>query len=152
VFENTGLNIITLVNSGTPYSRQNNITPTAQGIGTPQLIGALNGSRKPWTYRLDLQLDRTIDLEYGLDDDKKRAFLNVYVRVTNLFNQFNVLNVYRATGNPDDDGYLAASQSQATIQNQLDEQSFRDMYQMAVDNPFNISIPRTIRLGVKIDF
>ncbi len=152
VFENTGLNIITLVNSGTPYSRQNNITPTAQGIGTPQLIGALNGSRKPWTYRLDLQLDRTIDLEYGKDDDKKRAFLNVYVRVTNLFNQFNVLNVYRATGNPDDDGYLAASQSQATIQNQLDEQSFRDMYQMAVDNPFNISIPRTIRLGVKIDF
>ena len=152
ILENTGLNIITLVNSGTPYSRQNNILPTAQGIGTPQLLGALNGSRKPWTYRLDLQLDRTINLELGEGEEAKRAFLNVYVRVTNLFNQFNVLGVYRATGNPDDDGYLAASQSQSTIQNQLDEQSFRDMYRMAVDNPFNISIPRTIRLGVKIDF
>ena len=152
ILENTGLNVITLVNSGTPYSRQNNILPTAQGIGTPQLLGALNGSRKPWTYRLDLQLDRTINLEFGEGEEAKRAFLNVYVRVTNLFNQFNVLGVYRATGNPDDDGYLAASQSQSTIQNQLDEQSFRDMYRMAVDNPFNISIPRTIRLVVKIDF
>lgn len=153
IFENTGLNIITLVNSGTPYSRQANITPVAIGVGTPQLLGALNGSRKPWTYRLDLQLDRNFNLEYGGEDGKsKRAFLNVYVRVTNLFNQFNVINVYRATGNPDDDGYLLAAQSQATIQNQLDEQSFRDMYMMSINNPFNISRPRTIRLGVKFDF
>ena len=41
---------------------------------------------------------------------KKMAFLNVYVRVTNLFNQFNILNVYRATGNWDDDGYLRLRQ------------------------------------------
>jgi len=153
VFESTGLNVITLVNSGTPYSGQNNILPSAQGFGTPQLLGSLNGSRKPWTYRLDLQLDRTFDLEYGKNEDsKRRAYMQVYLRVTNLFNQFNVLNVYRATGNPNDDGYLAAAGSQATIQNQLDEQSFRDMYMMAIDNPFNISVPRTIRLGIKLDF
>mgnify|MGYP003871603355 CR=1 FL=1 len=125
----------------------------AQGIGTPQLLGALNGSRKPWEYRLDLQLDRMFDLEYGSEDGrKKRAYLQVYCRVINLFNQFNVINVYRATGNPMDDGYLLAAQSQPTIQNQLDEQAFRDMYMMAVMNPFNVSAPRTIRLGVKFDF
>jgi hypothetical protein len=78
--------------------------------------------------------------------------LQVYVRATNLFNQFNVLNVYRATGNADDDGYLAAAASQTSIQNQIDEQSFRDYYTMKIQNPFNISIPRTIRLGVKFDF
>lgn len=153
IFESTGLNLITLVNSGTPYSRQANITPVAIGVGTPQLVGALNGSRQPWTYRLDLQVDRTFNLEFGGEDGKKkRGFLNVYCRVTNLFNQFNVINVYRATGNPDDDGYLAAAQAQATIQNQLDEQSFRDMYMMSIMNPFNISRPRTIRIGVKFDF
>ncbi len=153
ILENTGLNIITLVNSGTPYSRQNNITPVAIGVGTPQQLGSINGSRKPWTYRLDLQLDKNFFLEYGGEEGrKKRAYLNVYCRVTNLFNWFNVLNVYRATGNPSDDGYLLAAQSQPTIQNQLDEQAFRDMYMMAINNPYNLSIPRTIRLGVKFDF
>jgi hypothetical protein len=74
------------------------------------------------------------------------------VRVTNIFNIINTLNVYRATGTADDDGYLAASQYEASIQNQLDEQSFRDYYQMKVVNPNNFGIPRTIRLGVKFDF
>ena len=107
----------------------------------------------PWSYRLDLQLDRSFDLSFGKDENKKRAaFLNVYVRVTNIFNQFNVLGVYRATGNWDDDGYLAAAASQTSIQNQLDEQSFIDYYNMKIANPFNISAPRTIRLGVKFDF
>lgn len=153
ILENTGLNIITLVNSGTPYSAQKNITPAAIGAGTPQLTGGLNGSRNPWTYRLDLQLDRTFDLEFGGENEKKkRAYLNVYVRVTNLLNQFNVLSVYRATGNVDDDGYLAAAEWQSTIQNKLDEQSYRDLYSMYMNNPYNISQPRTIRLGVKFDF
>ena len=154
ILENTGLNVITLINSGSPYSRQNNITADAQNAGNPQLLGSLNGSRQPWTYRLDLQIDRTFNLEFGGEDGgkPKRTFLNVYCRITNLFNQFNVLSVYRATGNPDDDGYLAAAQTQNNIQNQLDEQSFRDMYMMAINNPFNVSMPRTIRVGVKFDF
>jgi len=153
IFENTGLNVITLVNSGTPYSAQKNITPAAITAGTPQLTGGLNGSRKPWTYRLDLQVDKTIDLEFGKENEKKkRAYLNVYVRVTNLLNQFNVLGVYRATGVVDDDGYLAAAEWQSTIQNKLDEQAYRDLYSMNMNNPYNISQPRTIRLGVKFDF
>lgn len=153
ILENTGLNLITLINSGTPYSRQKNITAAAVGSGTPQLVGGLNGSRKPWTYRSDLQIDRTFNLEFGKEDEKKkRAFLNVYVRITNVFNQLNVINVYRATGVPDDDGFLAAAQWQTTIQNQLDEQSYRDLYSMFMANPFNVSQPRTIRLGVKLDF
>ncbi|TXI88115.1 MAG: TonB-dependent receptor [Crocinitomicaceae bacterium] len=154
VFENTGLNIVTNIYSGSPYSAQQQITDAAsfnpQGSG---LTGTLNGSRTPWSYRLDMQLDRTFDLELGGKDDKKKvAFLNVYIRATNLLNQFNILNVYRATGNWDDDGYLAAAQFQQAIQNQLDEQSFRDYYTMKVQNAFNISAPRTIRLGVKFDF
>ena len=153
LFENTGLNIVSNIYSGSPYSAQTFITNEGQfsplGAG---LDGTTNGSRLPWSYRLDLQLDRTIELEFGKDDKKRATFLNVYVRVTNLFNQFNVLNVYRATGNWDDDGFLAAAASQTSIQNQLDEQSFRDYYAMKVQNPFNISSPRTIRLGVKFDF
>jgi hypothetical protein len=154
VFENTGLNIFSNVYSGSPYSSQSNITNSVQaGAITPSLTGTQNGSRLPWSYRLDMQLDRTFDLEINRGENKKKpVFLNVYVRATNLLNQFNRLNVYRATGNWDDDGYLAAASSQSSIQNQADEQSFRDYYTMSVQNAFNISVPRTIRLGVKFDF
>jgi hypothetical protein len=152
LLENTGLNIVTNIYSGSPYSSQTFITDEGIGALNAGLNGTLNGSRLPWSYRLDLQLDRTMELEFGKEDKKKTTFLNVYVRVTNLFNQFNVLNVYRATGNWDDDGYLAAAANQTSIQNQLDEQSFRDYYMMKIQNPFNISVPRTIRLGVKFDF
>lgn len=152
LFENTGLNILTNIYSGNPYSVATAITGEGIGAAGAGLTGTTNGSRLPWQYRLDLQLDRTFTLEFGKEDKQKTTFLNVYLRVTNLFNQMNVLGVYRATGNWDDDGYLAAAQYQQSIQNQLDEQSFRDYYTMKIQNPNNISIPRTIRLGVKFDF
>jgi hypothetical protein len=153
LLENTGLNIFSNIYSGSPYSSQTFITDEAIGNLNAGINGTLNGSRLPWSYRLDLQLDKTINVQYGKKEDKKKtAFINVYVRVTNLFNQFNLLNVYRATGNWDDDGYLAAAASQTSIQNQIDEQSFRDYYMMKIQNPFNVSSPRTIRLGLKFDF
>ena len=153
LFENTGLNLFTNINSGSPYSNQTFITDDGIGNLNAGLNGTLNGSRLPWAYRLDLQIDKTINIAFAKKDDKKKfAALNIYLRVTNLFNQFNILGVYRATGNWDDDGYLAAGNSQTAIQNQIDEQSFRDYYAMKIMNPFNVSSPRTIRLGVKFDF
>lgn len=154
VLGNTGLNLVTNIGSGTPYSAlQFPIGDALLAPNSSPLDGTLNGSRKPWQYRLDLQIDRNFAFEFGKDEDKKKAaYLNVYMRITNIFNIINTLNVYRATGTPDDDGYLAASQYEQSIQNQLDEQSFRDYYQLKVVNPFNFGIPRTIRLGVKFDF
>ena len=153
ILENTGLNIFTNIYSGSPYSAQTFITDEGIGNLNAGISGTLNGSRLPWSYRMDLQLDRTINIEMGGKNDKKKVtFLNIYIRATNLLNQFNKLGVYRATGNWDDDGYLAAAASQTSIQNQTDEQSFRDYYTMKVQNAFNISSPRTIRLGIKFDF
>lgn len=153
ILENTGLNLIANIYSGSLYSSQTGIT--GEGLIDPNssgISGTLNGSQLPWQYRLDLQLDRSWAINFGKEGKKKSTYLNVYLRVTNLFNAMNVLGVYRATGNWNDDGYLAAALYQSTIQNQLDEQSFRDYYNMKVANPFNISSPRTIRLGVKFDF
>lgn len=154
VLGNTGLNVVTNIGSGTPYSgAKQPVGDALLSPGNSQLDGTLNGSRKPWQYRVDLQIDRNFIMEFGDNDEKKKVtYLNVYCRITNIFNIINTLNVYRATGNPDDDGYLAASQYQASIQSQLDEQSFRDYYMLKVQNPYNLGIPRTIRLGVKFDF
>ena len=60
--------------------------------------------------------------------------------------------VYPATGNPDDDGYLAAPEWQREINEQLDPQSYRDLYAIFINNPGNYSAPRTIRLGVIFNF
>ncbi|NBO60045.1 MAG: hypothetical protein EBU82_03620 [Flavobacteriia bacterium] len=157
LLENTGLNIFTNINSGYPYSAQTFITDEGIGNLNAGISGTVNGSRMPWTYRLDMQLDKNLTITHKSKDAKgkdkeKVSNLNIYIRATNLFNQFNVLGIYRATGNWDDDGYLAAAASQTSIQNQTDEQAFRDYYSMKVNNPFNISVPRTIRLGVKYDF
>ena len=153
LLENTGLNIVTNIYSGSPYSSQTTIT-SAGLINASEggLNGTTNGSRLPWQYRLDVQLDRTFNIDFGKEGKKKSTFLNVYIRATNLLNQMNVLNVYRATGNWDDDGFLSSAIAQTSIQSQLDEQSYRDYYTMKIQNGNNISSPRTIRLGVKFDF
>lgn len=154
VLGNTGLNVTTNIGSGTPYSGVKE--PRGEALlspGASPLDGSLNGSRMPWTFLVEAQLDRNFVLEFGKDDDKKKmAYLNVYLRVLNPFNIINTTNVYRATGNPTDDGFLLSSAAQLNIQNQLDEQSFRDYYTIKVFNRNNLGLPRQIRLGVMFDF
>ena len=140
--------------SGTPYTRQSNVTPEAQfGVQKRQILdGSVNGSRLPWQVRMDLRIDKNIDLSWGSAENKKVANLNIYLQVLNVLNTKNVLNVYRYTGNPEDDGYLYAAQTQNQIAAQNNEQSFRDLYSVKINNPSNYSIPRRIRLGIMLDF
>ncbi|MGV6860486.1 MAG: carboxypeptidase-like regulatory domain-containing protein [Putridiphycobacter sp.] len=154
IFENTGINLTTNLGSGTPYSRQAIVSANALTTApTTGLAGSINGSRKPWTYRVDMQIDRNFDLSFGKEDDKKKlAYLNVYLRVSNLFNIINTLNVYRYTGNPGDDGYLMSSMGETFMKQQVNASSFYDYYSLKVNNPFNYGIPRTIRLGASLNF
>jgi len=79
-------------------------------------------------------------------------FANVYLEVLNVLNAMNIMGVYRATGNPDDDGYLAAAEYQAGIEAQLDPIAYREQYALKVNSPYNYSLPRRIRLGVMLNF
>jgi len=150
IFKNSGVNIVVNGASGTPYSAATSIVNSV--IGAAQsLEGTVNGSRKPWQFRTNMQIDKNLILKFG-EEKKKSANLNVYLLVNNVFNTLNITNVYRATGNPDDDGYLNAAAFQNSIQGQNDEASFRYLYALAVNNPYNYGVPRTIRLGAKLDF
>jgi hypothetical protein len=154
IFKNTGANFVANLGSGTPYSGQSNITASALGTNG-QLEGNPNGARKPWQFRVDAQFDKNITLKFGKDDAgeaKKVANLNIYLLITNLFNTQNIINVYRATGNPDDDGYLNAAQFQNTIELQNSQDTYRYLYALRANSPFNYSTPRQIKLGVKLDF
>jgi hypothetical protein len=152
IFENTGVNFIANLGSGTPYTPQVIATPIT-GEVSPTTEGSINGARLPWQFNVDMNIDRNFNIELnGKDGKKKAANLNVYLWVNNLLNTMNINGVYRFTGTPDDDGFLAAAQYQSQIESQNSPDSFRNYYSMYVNNPYNLGAPRQIRLGLRFDF
>ena len=151
IFENAGANIMFSAGSGTPYSKQSNITQDATyGINERSTLeGSLNGSRLPWQFRMNAKVNKEFEIKWS---DKKSSHLNVYVQVQNLFNAQNIISVYRATGNPDDDGYLTSEAAQNTIAAKNNESAYRYLYSLAVNNPSNYSLPRMWRAGLSINF
>lgn len=162
VLEGTGINIITKALSGQPYTKRGSTYETAdptQRADIP-IVGGLNGSRLPWIFRVDAKLDRNMKLKYGRKgEDKKTAYLNVYILVQNVFDSQSILNVYPFTGDPLNDGYLASAQGVQKINSfqPAQQASFVDLYnvkQSAPGNAFSAGYiqPRIIRLGVSLSF
>jgi len=150
---NTGVSVTMGGGSGTPYTAQSNInSPISQG--TSLLKGSYYGSRLPWAFRFDLRLDKDIDLKLGKKDKENRrnAYLNVYLQVLNVLNTKNIINVYSSTGNPDDDGYLSAPEWQREIANQTNADAYAELYRLYVNNMDHYSAPRQIRIGMIFNF
>jgi len=167
---NAGANLTFTLGSGTPYSVnslpdasavQGGINPTIQLDGTP------NGSRLPPQVRFDFKVDKSFilggkmrtDADGNVLKDSKgneissRAFdFNVYLLLLNALNTKNVLNVYRTSGLPDDDGYLASGVGQQAVAASIDPGSFTYLYNLRMRNPGNFSLPRRIRLGIQFSF
>jgi len=151
VFQDAGVNIMLSAGSGTPYSRQSNVTQeAAEGINDRSTLeGSLNGSRLPWQFRMNAKFNKRFEIKWN---DKKSSHLNIYVQVQNLLNAQNIISVYRATGNANDDGYLSSSAAQNSIDAQNDAEAFRYLYALKVNNPSNFSLPRMWRAGISIQF
>ena len=164
ILENTGLNIVFISGSGTPYTSRSlaGSSSLLGGSSTGQPVeGDINGSRLPWTLRMDARLDKSFNINWGSKseanekawkDGKKQSNLNVYLQVLNVLNRRNVTGVYGFTGNSDDDGYLNAPQFQDQIRSQVSEQSYRDQYTFRLENPNFYELPRRIRLGAQLSF
>lgn len=150
ILQRTGVNVVSILGSGTPYSRSSQVVNEAVDAGNYRLEGTLNGARLPWQFTTDMQLDRDIPLTFGggEGDKGKTANLNVYLLITNVLNTENIVGVYRYTGSPDNDGYLA----QLTDRTQIDPDAYRDIYGIKINTPGNFGAPRTIRVGVRFDF
>jgi hypothetical protein len=155
IFQNLGGNLIFRAGSGLPYSRQLNITTIQQSQNNPPVLqGDINGSNLPWQYRFDLRIDKNFLLKWGksTEEKAKTSTLTVYVLVLNVLNTQNILNVYRHTGDPKDDGYLSAPSSQSSISQQPSSQAFIDLYNAKLANPSYYSIPRQMRIGIVLNF
>ena len=165
LLENVGLNLFATAGSGTPYSRQANVTqgdasgiPVAVGIGQRgSLAGTINGSVLPWSYRLDLKIDKQIRVTWKAENEAehkpaKVGMMNVYIRSVNLLNTQNILAVYKYTGNPNDDGFLASPTGQQYVAAQNSPASFAALYGLKVNNPTNYSMPRSVMVGVILNY
>lgn len=156
IFSDAGANLTFRAMSGTPYSRQGNISQEgAIGLSKISVLrGSLNGSRLPFQFRFDLRVQKSFPVVFGGKDaeNSKRGSLGVYLQVLNLLNAKNIISVYRATGNPDDDGYLTDAASQSVINSYPSPTAFIDQYSIKINNPSNYSIPRRMRLGVTLNF
>jgi len=139
-FENTGLNITFNGASGTPYTKRD--------FNENTIIGQQNGSRLPWQFFMDARVNKEFMIKAG----SRILALNIYVSVMNVLNSQNIMGVYATTGNPNDDGKLTNPRYQAEINAYTDPQSYRDLYSVSINSPYNYSLPRRIRLGLELNF
>ena len=154
ILSNTGFSLQVNGGSGTPYTASRTVTSPISG-GNNLLQGTYNGSRIPASFRFDLRVDKDFNFTIGGKKEGQKgrdAFMNVYLQVLNLLNSQNITQVYPATGNANDDGYLTAPAWQREINSQIDPQAYIQMYELIVNSGYNYSMPRHIRVGLSFNF
>ncbi len=155
ILSNTGFALQVNGGSGTPFTASRTVSSPISG-GNNLLQGTYNGSRIPASFRFDLRVDKDFNFTLGGNKEGeskgREAFVNVYLQILNLLNSKNITNVYNATGNPDDDGYLSAPEWQREINSQIDPQAFSQMYSIYVNSGGNYSMPRQFRIGLSFNF
>ncbi len=117
-----------------------------------QPLESINSSTTPWTFNVDLKIDRG----FGLFGSKATA----YVYVQNLFDRKNVINVYGRTGNDRDDGFLTDPDLSSRIVEANGGEQYRQFYEaINLDNRQHYwftergdiyATPRQIRFGVRV--
>ena len=140
--------------SGAPYTASRTVKSPLSG-GNNLLEGTYYGSRMPASFKIDLRADKNFNVTLGGKKEGstgRDAFFNVYVNVTNLLNAKNILSVYNATGDPDDDGYITSMKYRQEVMQQLDPESFIQMYRIYVNNGGNYATPRQIKVGASFNF
>lgn len=151
ILENFGVNFVINGASGTPYTRRVQAYALTAGAASVPLVGQVNGSRLPWQVRVDMTVNKVWNYSYG-DESKKHGTIEVYLQALNLLDALNVLTVYPYTGSAEDDGYLASPQGQASLAFQTNAQSYADLYNVSMQNSGFYTLPRRLRLGIRVGF
>ena len=156
ILSNFGVNLLTQLHSGTPYTRQENPTnERANQVVTAFSEGLINGARLGWNFNMDLKINKSfgIDLKSKKEgkEDTKLNF-DVYLRVDNLLGIANVTNVFKYTGSASDDGWLGSTRGQIDVNNAFNKQSYIDMYKAGLNEPGHYSLPRRVFIGASVYF
>jgi hypothetical protein len=155
IFENAGINLIFNLSSGRPYTQTTNPIPEVQsGVATrAQVKGSVNGANLPSQFYTDLNIDKYFGIRSTDLSGKTTMYrIRVFLMVQNVFNNINVLSVYRYTGSAYDDGFITSTQAQSQLNAATSAQSLVDLYNIRVVDPANFALPRLTRLGVSLYF
>jgi hypothetical protein len=165
VLERLGANVVFNFNSGHPYTFSfanpgGQADPYTAGVDymndtrSREALESINASTTPWNFNVDLRLDKTFEVYDQL-------MATAYIRVTNLFNTKNVVNVFQTTGTATDDGYISNPSLYETNLNAYGEQ-YLDLYRAVnIENGQAYldatgrelyGIPRQIFLGLKLSY
>ncbi len=153
IFKRAGINLQTMLVSGRPYTAYASPNP----FGASQIAGDINGSRLPWTFNVDLRIDKTISLS---KNPKNPLDMNIYLRVQNLLDIRNIANVYKASGSAEDDGYLTSAIGKSVLastytsygNSQAAVNAYLNSYIQRELNPGFYFLPRQIFLGCTFGF
>ncbi len=143
--ENMSLNIVTQASSGTPYTRMYIYDGATEAAVNPEPRDKINSSNLPWTFNIDLKLERSFDIgEFKIVP---------YLWVQNVLNYENVGLVYEGSGEPDVTGWLATADGQVFINDPVNRAlGAEQLYDIKQNNPRNYGPPRVIMLGVRMAF
>ena len=157
--ETTGLNVTSQIHSGTPYTP---VTSYFVDITTDRFNSAIY----PWSYTVDGRIFKDINF--------KRATLQIFMEVYNLFNFNNPITVYEGSGSPDEplyeltegslspDIYREGESSMYSKWADINKDGFvttserLEAFQIFEDDMLsmktNYQFPRTIMFGMSINF
>ncbi|MBK8348897.1 MAG: carboxypeptidase regulatory-like domain-containing protein [Saprospiraceae bacterium] len=151
ILEDFGISFTGFLVSGQPYTRNLN----ARAFGGSGFAGSINGARLPWNFSADLNVQKRFPVTVSKTSGKKMWF-NAYFRVQNVFNTKNIIDVYKFSGDADNDGYLQSSfgldRIRGVAQTGRDVDAFLDAYSWRLLAPGNYTLPRRMYVGVILDF
>ena len=156
ILSNFGINLLTQVRSGTPYTEQANASDERARFPIDvNAVGTINGSRIGWNFNMDLKINKSFDVAIKSkkeDKDDTKLNFDIYLRVDNLLGLANVRDVYRYTGSPSDDGWLGSQLGQVSQSSAANPDSYKDLYNAGLNDQTNYSLPRRVFIGASIFF
>jgi hypothetical protein len=134
--------------SGTPFTPTTVYNAVTLAAVAVQPDGPINSRYGPWTFQLDLKLNKTIDV--------KGQSLDLYLWTVNIFDKQNVTTVYTTSGGAQSTNWLNTQEGQAWVANNADAyggaEGAAQQYHLAELDPANYGVPRQVRFGAKLSF
>lgn len=126
------------VASGAPYSPTRPYDEVTLSATSPMPSGDVNSRRLPWAVILDLGASKGFALA-GLR-------FEAALRVLNVLDRHNVVEVWSGTGRPDDTGWLETEDGRAWLD--MTGEGGRSLHQLAQHDPTHWGPPRTLTLSL----